>query len=155
MAPELVTTRLFDVRREQVYAAFSNPSALAAWWGPLGFSNTFQTFDFRPGGIWRFVMHAPDGSTSEHECVFLELVAPERIVFRHLRAVHEYQATVTLAEQREGTRLVWQMLFESVEEFERVKPFVPTANEQNLDRLQAYLEGCQDSEDTEDGFIVK
>jgi len=155
MAPELVTTRLFDFRREEVYAAFSDPSALAAWWGPLGFSNTFQTFDFRPGGVWRFVMHAPDGSASEHECVFLELVAPERIVFRHLRAVHEYQATVTLAEQGAGTSLVWRMVFDSVEEYERVKPFVLTANEQNLDRLQAYLEGSHDTGDTEDGLIVK
>jgi uncharacterized protein YndB with AHSA1/START domain len=137
---ELVSTRVFDFPRELVYMAFSDPLALAAWWGPEGFSNTFQEFDFRPGGVWRYVMHAPDGGDSEHESVFLETVAPERIVFRHLRPMHEYRATILLSEQSERTHLVWRMLFESVAECRRVRPFVVPANEQNLDRLHAHLQ---------------
>jgi uncharacterized protein YndB with AHSA1/START domain len=125
-----------------VYAAFGNPDALAVWWGPRGFSNTFQQFDFRPGGVWRFVMHAPDGSEFEHECVLLDITAPERLVFRHLRAIHEYQETLTFAEESGGTQLEWSMVFESADECRRVRPFVVPANEQNLDRLQMYLAGC-------------
>jgi uncharacterized protein YndB with AHSA1/START domain len=136
---ELVSARVFDAPRELVYRAFSDPLALAAWWGPEGFSNTFQEFDFRPGGVWRYVMHAPDGSDSEHESVFLE-VSPERMVFRHLRPMHEYRGTILLSEQSGRTYLVWRMLFESVAECRRVRPFIVTANEQNLDRLQAHLQ---------------
>jgi uncharacterized protein YndB with AHSA1/START domain len=136
---ELVSTRVFDSPRELVYAAFSDPLALAAWWGPQGFSNSFQEFDFRPGGAWRYVMHAPDGTDSEHESVFVDVVAPERIVFRHLRPMHEYRASILLTEQNGRTGLVWKMLFESVAECQRVRPFVVPANEQNLDRLQAHL----------------
>jgi uncharacterized protein YndB with AHSA1/START domain len=29
--------------------------------GPDGFSTTTSQFDFRPGGVWCFVMHGPDG----------------------------------------------------------------------------------------------
>jgi uncharacterized protein YndB with AHSA1/START domain len=138
----LVSTRVFDSRRELVYAAFSDPVALAAWWGPEGFSNTFQEFDLRPGGVWRYVMHAPDGRDSEHETIFLEVVPPERIVFRHLRPMHEYQATIVLSEENGRTRLTWRMLFESAAECERVRAFVVPANEQNLDRLQTHLESA-------------
>ena len=76
---ELVSTRLLDFRRALVFKAFSDPVALAVWWGPAGFSNTFQEFEFRPGGVWRFVMHGPDGNDFENESVFLEVAAPERI----------------------------------------------------------------------------
>jgi uncharacterized protein YndB with AHSA1/START domain len=138
-ARQVVTTRLFDSPRELVFAAFSDPAALAAWWGPEGFSNSFQEFDFRAGGIWRFVMHAPDGTDFDNESVFLDVVAPERIAFRHLRPVHEYEATIVLSEQAGGTHLAWKMVFDSVAECHRVRPFVVQANEQNLDRLEAHL----------------
>ena len=38
----------------------------ARWWGPDGFTNTITTFDLRPGGAWRFVMHGPDGTNYEN-----------------------------------------------------------------------------------------
>lgn len=34
-----------------------------------------------PGGQWRFVMRGPDGTDYPNESVFLEMVAPERVVF--------------------------------------------------------------------------
>jgi uncharacterized protein YndB with AHSA1/START domain len=137
---ELVSTRVFDSPRERVYAAFSHPAALAAWWGPAGFSNTFQEFAFIPGGVWRFVMYGPDGQDFENESVFLEVVAPERIVFRHLRPVHEYEMTILLSEESGSTRLTLSMLFDSVAECQRVRRFVVPANEQNFDRLEMYLD---------------
>lgn len=135
----IVTTRLFDVPRARLYAAFRDPSALAAWWGPAGFTNTFTQFEFRPGGTWRYVMHAPDGTDSSHECLFLELVEPARIVFRHLGPLHPFDATLVFTEQPGGTHLSWTMRHESADMCARVRPFVVPANEQNLDRLEAYL----------------
>jgi uncharacterized protein YndB with AHSA1/START domain len=138
---EVVTTRLFDAPRERVYAAFSDPAALAAWWGPEGFSNRFLVFEFRPGGRWHFVMRAPDGQEFENESVFLETLWPERIVLRHLRPMHQFDATFRLSDEEGRTRLSWRMCFESSDECLRVRHLVVPANEQNLDRLQSQLEG--------------
>jgi uncharacterized protein YndB with AHSA1/START domain len=33
-----------------VYQAWTNPNHLKNWWGPNGFTNTFNEFDLRPGG---------------------------------------------------------------------------------------------------------
>ena len=81
--PEPITSaRLFSASREDVFQAFSNPERLALWWGPKGFRNTFKEFGLRPGGMWRFVMHGPDGSDYENVSEFIEVVPPQRIVFR-------------------------------------------------------------------------
>lgn len=56
---EIVSSRIFTSPRELVFKAWSDPDHLKNWWGPAGFTNTFEAFDFRPGGRWRFVMHGP------------------------------------------------------------------------------------------------
>jgi len=56
---EVLITRVFDAPRELVWKAWTDPKDLVHWWGPKGFTNTFQEIDVRPGGVWRFVMHAP------------------------------------------------------------------------------------------------
>jgi uncharacterized protein YndB with AHSA1/START domain len=43
---EIVSTRIFNFHRELVFKAWSNPEHLQKWWGPAGFTNTFQEFDF-------------------------------------------------------------------------------------------------------------
>ena len=136
---EIVSTRVLDAPRERVFRAFSDPRVLARWWGPDGFTSTFQEFDFRPGGAWRFVMHGPDGTDYRNESGFIEVVSPERIVLEHLRPMHRFLMTMTFAEEAGKTRLTWRMEFESVAELERVRAFIPGANEQNFDRLQAQL----------------
>ncbi len=44
------TTRAIPAPPEKIFTALSNPEKLAKWWGPLGFSNTFNQFQFKPGG---------------------------------------------------------------------------------------------------------
>lgn len=136
---EIVTTRVFDTPRERAFKAWTDPDQLMQWWGPKGFSNTFQEFDLRPGGTWRFVMRSPDGVEFPNESVFVEIVEPERLVFRHLEPVHEFLATMTFEDLGGKTRLTWRMLFESAAECDRVRRYVVEANEQNLDRLEAEL----------------
>ncbi|HTL69831.1 MAG TPA: SRPBCC family protein [Candidatus Eisenbacteria bacterium] len=136
---EIVSTRLLAAPREKVFAAFSDPKALAAWWGPKGFTNRFRTFEFKPGGTWLFEMIGPTGTVYENESRFVEIVRPERIVFDHLRTHHRFLMTITLADEVGKTRIVWRMTFETPAEREKVKAFVPEANEQNFDRLEAHL----------------
>lgn len=137
---EFISTRVFAAPRERLFEAFSNPDHLVHWWGPEGFRNTFQEFDLRPGGAWRFVMHGPDGTDYPLTKRFVEIVAPERIVLQHAQPMHNFQMTMTYAEHPDGTHLTWRMLFEPSPHNANLKDFIPAANEQNFDRLRAYLD---------------
>ena len=44
--------------------------------------NDIREMDVRPGGYWENVMRFPDGSEDHVTSVFLEVVEPERIVWR-------------------------------------------------------------------------
>ena len=79
----IIGTRVFDAPRDLVFSAWTDPKHLAQWWGPNGFSTTTHSFEFRPGGVWRSVMHEPDGRDYQNRITFDEIVAPERIVYRH------------------------------------------------------------------------
>lgn len=133
---EFVHSRLIDAPRERVFRAFSDPAHLARWWGPKGFTSTFHGFDFRPGGEWRFVMHGPDGVNYPNESVFVEVVAPERVVFEHISG-HHFHMTITFAAQGAKTLVGWRQVFDTAAERERIAKVVIEANEQNLDRLAA------------------
>ena len=136
---EIVSTRVFAAPRGLVCEAFSNPDHLKHWWGPKGFTNTFSEFDLRPGGAWRFVMHGPDGVDYQNASDFVEVVKPERIVFQHLRPMHRFRMMMIFAEHSGKTVLTWRMCFESPAETTKLERFIKEANEQNFDRLEAYL----------------
>ncbi len=137
-AQAIVNTRVFPVAPARLQAALSDPAQLAQWWGPAGFTNTIQEFDFRPGGDWRITMRAPDGKEYPNHSRFLA-IAPDRVVFEHLGPMHRYWMTMEFVPEAGGTRLTWRMQFESAAERERLKDFIAAANEQNFDRLQAHL----------------
>ncbi|MEI9959830.1 MAG: SRPBCC domain-containing protein [Limisphaerales bacterium] len=71
---EIVITREFNVPRELVWEAMTNPKHVVNWWGPRGFSTTIETMDFRVGGEWKHIMHGPDGVNYPNEKVFKEIV---------------------------------------------------------------------------------
>ena len=120
----IIGTRVFDAPRELVFSAFTDPKHLAQWWGPDGFTTTTCAFDFRPGGVWRFVMHGPDGRDYQNRITFDEIVPPERIVYRHgggddVEPV-QFNQTLTFEDLGGKTRLTWHGTFPSAEERARV-----------------------------------
>lgn len=138
---EIISTRGFAAPRETLFQVFADPAELAQWWGPKGFTNTITRFDFRPGGSWRFTMHGPDGKDYPNAKDFIEAEKPSRIVFRHLDPKHGFTMAMTFEPlgNAVGTRLTWRMLFDPNEDNEKIKGFIVDANEQNFDRLEAYL----------------
>ena len=136
---EIVSTRIFAAPREEVFAAFADPRRLAQWWGPLGFTNTIHQFDLRPGGVWHFTMHGPNGADYPNQSEFNEVVRPERIVFQHLGPIHPFQMTMTFAKQGRKTVLTWRMLHETAAEIAQLGELLAGATEQNFDRLAAHL----------------
>lgn len=136
---EVVTSRKLSATRESVFEAFRNPSRLALWWGPNGFTNSIEVFEFKPGGRWNIVMHGPDGNDHRNEFRFIEIVPNTRIVFEHLGSMHWYRMTITLSDESGGTRLTWNMQHASKAELDPIREFLSRANGQNFDRLESLL----------------
>jgi uncharacterized protein YndB with AHSA1/START domain len=59
--PIVVTTRTFNAPRQLVWKVMTEPQHVARWWGVEGHRNEITAFDFRPGGKWRIISHAPNG----------------------------------------------------------------------------------------------
>jgi uncharacterized protein YndB with AHSA1/START domain len=121
----IIGTRVFDAPRKLVFAAFTDPENLARWWGPDGFTTTTSVFEFRPGGVWRFVMHGPDGRDYQNRVTYDEIVPPERIVYHHGGGddVEPVQFVTTVIFEDLGndqTRLTWHGEFPSAEARARV-----------------------------------
>ena len=140
---EIVSTRLFDAPREILWRAWTDPKHLAEWWGPRGFTNTFHEFELKPGGVWRFTMHGPNGKDFHNESVFTEIVKHEKIVFDHLKPMHKFQVTATFLEQKEKTKVTFRMMHDTAEECEIVKKYAVEKNEENFDRLEEQLAAMQ------------
>lgn len=136
---EIVSERLFAVDRQTLFDAFANPRSLAQWWGPHGFTNAITDFDLRAGGDWRITMTASDGTDFHNHSTFETVEAPHRIVLTHHLPVHVYRMEMTFTPEAGATRLRWHMLFEPNEENRMLKKFIAAANEQNFERLEAFL----------------
>ena len=134
---EILTKRLFNAPRECLFELFENPKHLAQFWGPNGFTNTFETFEFKPDGNWKYMMHGPDGKNYPNQVKFLEIQRPEFIIYQHFKP--NYKMTMRFEDRCGSTELIWFMEFESNPENEKLKNFLTEANQQNFDRLEAYL----------------
>jgi uncharacterized protein YndB with AHSA1/START domain len=146
-ARTIVTTRMFDAPRELVFEAWTDPKHLVQWWGPNGFTTTIRAIDVRPGGVWRFVMHGPDGVDYENRIVYEEIVKPERLVYSHggggdVEPV-QFQVTVTFEDHDGKTKLTMKALFPSAAERDRVaeKYGAVDGAKQTLERLAEHLAG--------------
>jgi uncharacterized protein YndB with AHSA1/START domain len=140
---EIVVTRVYDAPRELVWQAWTDREQVAQWWGPNGFTTTIHEMDLRPGGVWRFIMHGPDGADYNNKVAFIEVLAPERLLYDHGgdEGEVEFRVTVTFDDEGGKTRLTMRSVFPSREERDRViEEFgaLEGAN-QTLERLAAHL----------------
>lgn len=115
---EIVQTRVFDAPRELVWRMLTEPEHIAHWWGPRGFTNTIHEMDVKPGGVWRFVMHGPDGTDYQNKNVFTRVERPRVLAFEHVSGPHFF-CTITLDAEGEKTRMNFRMVFETPEERQR------------------------------------
>ncbi|HTQ75576.1 MAG TPA: SRPBCC domain-containing protein [Burkholderiales bacterium] len=142
---EIAATRVLDAPRELVWKAWTDPEHIAKWWGPNGFTTTTFSMDLRPGGVWRYVMHGPDGRDYQNKVTYIEVVEPERLVYK-LGGADDvepvtHHVTVTFRDVGGRTRIDTRMVFDSPEirthvietygAFEGLK--------QHLSRLEAHL----------------
>jgi uncharacterized protein YndB with AHSA1/START domain len=136
---EIVTTRTFRAARHLVFKAWSDPVHLKAWWGPKGFTNTFNTFDFRVGGKWNFIMHGPDKGNYVNDVTFIAIREPELLVWdRQSKPFFQVEVLFESVSTME-TKVIFKQKFKTVEECEKLRKYVPEKNEENMDRLQDEL----------------
>jgi len=141
----IIGTRVFDAPRDLVWQVWADPKHLAQWWGPNGFTTTTSAYDARPGGVWRFVMHGPDGRDYQNRITFDEVVKPERLVYHHgggedVEPV-TFSVTVLFEDVGGKTRITMRMVFPSAAERDRViKEYgADKGLAQTLARLAEYL----------------
>ncbi|QOG00949.1 SRPBCC family protein [Flavobacterium sp. MDT1-60] len=137
---EIVSSRVINFSQELVFKAWTDPNHLKNWWGPKGFTNTFEEFDFRPGGRWKFVMHAPDKGNFQNECEFVKIEKPSEIAWiRISKPLFNIVATFAkIADDQ--TKIVFRMVFDTAEECAKLRPYVVDKNEENFDRLEDELD---------------
>ena len=148
-ATTIVGSRLIDAPRALVWSVWTDPRHLAQWWGPDGFRTTTSHFEFKVGGVWRFVMHGPDGRDYDNRITFDEIVPPELLRYHHgggddVEPVR-FRTTVTFDDLGGKTRVTLRGVFPSAEERARViKDYgADKGLVQTLSRLSEYAEGLK------------
>lgn len=141
---EMVLTRVFDAPRELVFQAFTDPAHLPHWYGPHFFSNTVHAIDVRPGGVFRYTMHGPDGTDWPNRISYREITRPERIVYDHGEDVDDdpnaFHVTVTFSAEDGGTRVTMRTVFNTAEQLAAAKGFgAEKLGYQTLERLAERL----------------
>ncbi len=73
--------RVLSAAPPVVFAAFSEPSELAKWWGPRGFSIPSVDIDPRVGGTYRIEMQPPEGARFYLTGEFRAVDPPARLAY--------------------------------------------------------------------------
>jgi uncharacterized protein YndB with AHSA1/START domain len=143
---EVVFSRSFEAPRELLWKAWSAPEHLHHWFGPTGFTTTTHEFAFVPGGVWRFVMHAPDGTDVPNVVTFREVEPPSRLVYENHWGLADvpldFAVVVRFEREGTGTRLTLHMTFASAEDMRAATEVygVMDGGVQTLERIASWLD---------------
>ena len=140
---EILSSRILNASLEISYQAFANPTILQKWWGPEGFTNTFQVFELKPEGKWILTMHGPEKGDYEISSIF-KIVEPYKKITWTRISQPLFDMEVLFENITETkTRISFIMIFNTIEECEKIKNFVIPKNEENFDRLERELDILQ------------
>jgi len=104
--PSLSLQRHYPVAPEKVWRAWTDPQALAKWWGPgPGEPVSLAELDVRAGGRFRIVFGGPDGKAHECAGVYQEVVPNKKLVFTWSwpNSTPERISVVTIEFRQSGT----------------------------------------------------
>lgn len=141
---ELLITRLLNAPREKVFQVWTDPNHIAQWWGPKGFTTTIHEMDVRPGGLWRYIMHGPDGVDYGNRIAYTEVVPPERLVYWHGEDEDDdpnrFHVTVRFEDQGGKTNLSMRLILASASALEEAKKYgAVEGGNSTMDCLEEYL----------------
>jgi len=142
---EVIFSRLVDAPPELVWSVWSDPKHIHEWWGPTGFTTTTHEFAFVPNGVWRYIMHGPDGTDYPNRVVFREIEPPSRLVYENSwdlpDAPLDFTAVATFVPDGKKTRLSLHMTFRDAKAFRTAveRYGVIDGGTQTFERLAHYL----------------
>lgn len=139
---EIVIERIVNAPRDLVWRAWTEADQVAKWWGPNGFTTTIHEMHVRVGGVWRFIMHGPDGTDYPNKIVYREIVQPERLVYDHGDddGNNSFQSTVTFVAMGNRTKVTMRAVFPTAEaRAAAVKFGAVEGGQQTLARLEQHL----------------
>jgi uncharacterized protein YndB with AHSA1/START domain len=114
---EIETSRVFDAPRSLVWRAFTDPEAIARWWG-RGNKLAIERMEVERGGHWRYVEHSDEG-VDGFEGRYGEVAPEERIVQTFEwdgMPAHVALNTTTFEDFGGRTRVVTRSLFHTAED---------------------------------------
>ena len=136
--------RVYDAPVKAVWDAWTDPIQAAKWWGPRGFTLTTHSKELKPGGIWHYTMHGPDGVDYPNKAVYLEVEKHSRLVYDHGGYDDKppmFRVTVNFSEVKGKTKMEMSMALPTVEAAEEARKFIKQAGGNSTwDRLAEYLE---------------
>jgi len=117
----ITTSVIVDSGPEFIWDIWTKPELISQWWVPKGFTNTIDEMDVYPGGVWRLVIHGPDGVDYPNYAKYEEVYKPRRLVFSHQNTnesdLKTWHTIVTLVEESDGmTKVTLINRFDSEEE---------------------------------------
>ena len=139
-AASITIVRTFAASPAEVFAAWTDPALLRRWLAPSPCEVVEASADARPGGRYRIVVAAPDGSRHTTSGEYLEVVPGKRLVKTwvyegpgapdgyptlltvELREIQPGSTEVTLRQDRlltlqdrEGNREGWRLCFDNLD----------------------------------------
>jgi uncharacterized protein YndB with AHSA1/START domain len=164
-------SRIFEVPREFLFAAWTQEQHLKHWFCPSGFTIPVCKLNLVPGGVFHYCMRAPNGVEMWGKWIFQQIVPPEHLVFvntfsnkhgnltRHPYVPEwplEILTTSTFADQEHKTRLT--MVSEPVDAtavqqkaFDSMHAAMTQGWNGTFDQLAAYLATLNESGEPETG----
>ena len=142
---EVIVERRFTAPRTLMFQVFTQPEHLKRWWAPQPYTLPVCTIDLRPGGIWHYCMHSPEGQDQWARSVYREIVPPEKLVYTTTFAdehanptlgMPEHLTTVIFTEEAGKTSVTARIQFSSAE---ALKIAVDTGMLQGMSMTWDYL----------------
>lgn len=140
---QLVMSRVFNVPRDRVFRAYTDPKLIPHWWGRRRQTTTVDTMDVRKDGRWRYVCRDPDGTEYAFRGEYREVEPPKRLVstfeFEGMPG-HVVQETAMLEQRGSGTKLTITSLFETMEDLDgMLQSGMESGARDTWDRLEELL----------------
>jgi uncharacterized protein YndB with AHSA1/START domain len=144
---EIVIEREFNVPRDMVFRAYTDPDLFTQWIGPRNLTTKIETFEPRNGGSWRYIATDENGSEFAFHGVNHEVLPPERIIqtneFEGLPEAGHVSLDTARFEEIAGdrTKVTSQSVFQSVADRDgMVQSDMESGPKESYDRLDELLD---------------
>jgi uncharacterized protein YndB with AHSA1/START domain len=112
--PSLTLRRRLAAPPARVYAAWTDPTRIAGWWGPARAETLHAEIDARVGGRFHVAFRTEDGERHDVGGVYREVVPDVKLVFTWVwRTMPERPSLVTVLIEDDGQGTVLTLIHEA------------------------------------------